>query len=231
MTRYFLLWFLCISIIVSWCSSASNADSDTSFTWELDALRNSRPARGAEINGTVKSIVWNEFTIETLDMWTGLNMQFDREAMQKMTDTERQDMMQKMMTARENAKKIDITVTIPVWIPILVRYAPTRWWQWFAQGGVGARWWQWQWWWLAASLWGNANQNAANRMLTGKQWTIEDIKKGYTVQIWLMTWSEDRAIAERVSVSQSALWWAGFPWWFGAGQWWGQWAWMWRQWQ
>lgn len=231
MLKYFFLSLVWISLILSWCSNSS-VSTDSSGTWEVDVLRNSRPNRRADINGTVKTIVGNEFTIETLDMWSGMDFQFDREKIQAMTDSERQEMMQKMQEARANAKKVNVDVTIPVGVPIFVRTASARWMQWWFGGQRGQVPW-WQAWWLAATLWWAATQNP-NRwwMGSGKQWTIEDIKKDYTVQIWLMTWSNDRKIAEWVSVSQSAWWWfgAGFgggqwwpwgmPWWVGAGQWW-----------
>jgi hypothetical protein len=221
MFKYFFLSLLWIALILSGCSW-SWATENTNGTGEVDALRNSRPNRRADINGTVKTIVGNEFTIETLDMWSGMDFQFDREMIQAMTDSQRQEMMQKMQDARTNAKKVNVDVTIPVGIPIFVRTAVARGQWWFGgQARPGNPGWQAAWW-LAATLWWWNNQNA-NRwwMGSGKQWTIEDIKKEYTIQIRLMTWSTDRKIAEWVSISQSAGWgfWAGF----GGGQWWQWW--------
>lgn len=191
-----------MGLVLSWCST-SLTSLDSSGTGEVDVFRNGRPDRRADIDGVVKTIVWNEFSIEMLDIWSGMDFQFDREKMQAMTDSQRQEMMQKMQDARTNAKKVNVDVTIPVGIPIFIRTTSARWVQWWfgvQRGQIPG----WQAWWLAATLWWATTQNP-NRwwMWTVKQWTIEDIMKGDTVQIWLMSWSDNRKIVEWVSVSKS----------------------------
>jgi hypothetical protein len=46
--------------------------------------------------------------------------ELDRTAMQAMSDAERQALITQMQEARANAPKVNIDVTIPVGIPILV---------------------------------------------------------------------------------------------------------------
>lgn len=100
--------------------SSSSTTISTSISSEADALRNSRPSRPAEINGTIKSVIGNEFTIETIDMSGIVLPEFDRAAMQNMSDTERQALQQQMQDARAKAPRKLVDVTIPVGIPVLV---------------------------------------------------------------------------------------------------------------
>ena len=74
----------------------------------------------------MKSVVGNDFTIETIDVNSDpLLKQMQepdfRTKMQAMSDADRQALMTKMQEARTNAKKILVDVTIPVGVPILMR--------------------------------------------------------------------------------------------------------------
>lgn len=111
--------------ILSSCGT-TDTSATANTTAEVDALKNSQPETRADIQGTVKSIVGNEFTIETIDMSSSetLKQMQDpdfRTKMQAMSDTERQTLMTKMQEERANAKKVLVNVTIPVGVPILVR--------------------------------------------------------------------------------------------------------------
>ena len=73
----------------------------------------------------MKSVVGNDFTIETIDVNSDpLLKQMQepdfRTKMQAMSDADRQALMTKMQEARTNAKKILVDVTIPVGVPILM---------------------------------------------------------------------------------------------------------------
>ena len=208
------LWWS--ALLLAWCSNSS-ASTNTAWTeTAVDAQKNSRPQRMADINGTVKEVIGNEFTIETIDTASNplLSQPMDREKMQTMSDTERQAFFEQMQEARTKAKRINISVTIPVGIPVFVRQGWARWWFGWGMMWMGGRpWWAWNWWGLAGSLWGWSNTSNTQRnrtwsgamMWTGKQWTITDIKEWYQIQVWVMTWwSEDRKIAERVSVTQQS---------------------------
>ncbi len=188
----------CILILTAcWASWTDTISTDVTAT---DELRNSQPEARADIQGTVKSIVGNEFTIETTDMSSSetLNQMQDpdfRTKMQAMSDTERQALTTKMQEERTNAKKILIEVTIPVGVPLLVRTGGGG--GGFARGAGGGGATRTQW--IGSSL--GANANAQPTAPTGKQWTIADVKVGSTVSIWLTAVLEERKIASWVSVS------------------------------
>ena len=111
-------------------TSATTPSTDTASTTDttttVDALKNSQPQKQADIQGTVKSIVGNDFTIETIDMSSSDILKEAqspdfRTKMQTMSDADRQKFFTDMQAARASAKKVLIDVTVPVGVPILVR--------------------------------------------------------------------------------------------------------------
>lgn len=191
-------------LLLSSCGN-TNTGSAPETASEVDALKNSQPEARADIQGTVKSIVGNEFTIETIDMSSSETMkqmqdpEF-RTKMQAMSDTERQAMMTKMQEERANAKRVLVNVTIPVGVPILVRTGGRGG---FPGGGFprggGAPGGSTQG--IGSSLGGTTNTNAQRPTPTGKQGTIADIKVGSTVSVWLAPDMGERKIATWVSAS------------------------------
>ena len=88
-------------------------------------MQNRRPQRAIDIQGTVKSLVGNEVTVNAIDTSSNpllsLSQQEMRDKMQNLPEEERQNFFQEIQTARENAKTYDVTVLIPAGIPIAVR--------------------------------------------------------------------------------------------------------------
>ena len=185
--------------------SACGNTETTKTTSEADSLKNSQPEARADIQGTVKSVVGNEFTIETIDMSSSETMKQMqdpdfRTKMQAMSDTERQAMMAKMQEERASAKRVLVNVTIPVGVPILVRTGgrggfpgggfPRGG---SAPGGTAQG--------IGSSLGGSTNTNTQPAAPTGKQGTITDVKVGSSVSIWLAPDTGERKIATWVSTA------------------------------
>lgn len=113
--------------ILSACGSSTQSitTGTETATAAPDAQGNSQPQTQSDIQGTVKSIVGNEFTIETIDMsGSALIQQMQdpefRTKMQAMSDTERQEFMTKMQEERAKAKRVLVDVTIPVGTPVSI---------------------------------------------------------------------------------------------------------------
>jgi hypothetical protein len=187
-------------MVLSSCGSETKT-AENGADQAIDALKNSQPQKQADMQGTVKSVVGNEFTIETIDMGSSETMkqmqdpEF-RTKMQAMSDTERQAMMTKMQEERASAKRVLVNVTIPVGIPILVRTggrsgAPGGFMRGGAPGGSGGG--------IGSSLGTQAQPQA--QAPTGKQGTIADIKVGSSVSIWLADDTGERKIATWISTS------------------------------
>lgn len=186
---------------------------------------NIQPKTQADIQWTVKSVTGNQFTIETTDMssdpiFQEMQSEDFRTKMQSMTDAERQALMEKMQTARTNAKKIIVEVTIPVGIPIILHAGRASN---FGGGGMTMGWWS-RW---SSSGRPNTNAGIGTSLGTGqkkpadsptslqKEWTIADIKVGSTVSIWTNPDVPDRRIASWATVSTAV------PWGSGANSFWG----------
>ena len=213
--------FLCLAcsslFLLSACGTTQNiANGETAAkVQEIGGdFKNTQPQTQAAIQWTVKTIIGNEFTIETTDMssdpiFKEIQSEDFRTKMQTMTDTERQALMTKMQDTRANAKKILVDVTIPVGVPILIR-------SWWGSGGFGgARMMQWggqQSAGIGSSLGSSQQTNTSTKAAISKEGTIADIKVGSTVSIWLVENTGDRKIASWVSVSTatgSPTGWAG----------------------
>lgn len=203
MKKQIIPLILATSLLTLFSSCSKTEATNPETKTEIDTLKNSQPEKRADIQWTVKSIVGNDFTIETIDIESSevLKQMQDpefRTKMQAMTDTERQAFMTKMQEARTSAKKVLIEVTIPVGVPILMRTGggfgggaggQFRWWAGGprATGGIGS----------SLNAWANPTTTAP----TSKQGTIADIKVGGTVSLWLTENTGDRKIASWVSLT------------------------------
>lgn len=192
MFRYLFLAVLSIGLLLSGCSSSWIMEN-VNRAWEIDVRKDTRPNRTADINGTVKSIIGNEFIIETLELWDELGFQFDRENIQAMTDSQRQEVMQKIQDANDNAKKVNVRVIIPFDIPIFMRTAARWWWLLGSQARFRGIW-------NTIGSWVWSNYRWVKDLI--KQWSIDDIQEESIVQIWLLTGSNNRMIAEWVFISK-----------------------------
>lgn len=191
-------------------AASTTSDTTQNTNTELADLKNLLPERGAEISGTVKKVVGNIYSIETIDMsgvewidpsWT-TNI---RAQMEWMSDEERTTFTQKMREARENAPTITVEVLVPAWIPISV----TQWWRWwFGWWGWGVAWGRWAagWGGWAAPQWIGwaitTTPTTPQQTPTAKMWTLEDIQEWNSLTIRISETDNERKIAERVNVQQ-----------------------------
>jgi len=194
--------------VASWEAAAKVQEGGSDF-------KNTQPQTQAAIQWTVKTVIGNEFTIETTDMssdpiFKEMQSEDFRTKMQTMTDTERQAFMTKMQEARAKAKKVLVDVTIPVGIPIMIRSGGAN-----GSGFGGGM--------MRGGQPGASNSGIGSSLSgtktsttptppTSKEGTIADIKVGSTLSIWLTENTGERKIASWVSVSSassSSMGWVG----------------------
>ncbi|MFA6080125.1 MAG: hypothetical protein WC753_01430 [Candidatus Gracilibacteria bacterium] len=205
------LYLMCFSLfLLSACGTTQNLASGETVVKSQEVgsdLKNTQPQTQATLQGTVKSVTGNEFTIETIDMSSDpifQEMQGEefRTKMQSMTDTERQALMTKMQEARAKAKRVLVDVTIPVGIPIMIRSGGA------GGGGFGGGM-------MRGGQPGASNSGIGSSLSatktsatptppTSKEGTIADIKVGSTLSIWLTENTGERKIASWVSVSSAS---------------------------
>lgn len=158
------------SLILAGCGTSSATDDASVSTNEQtkDKFNNKRPQRPADIVGTVKQAVGNEFSIETINAsWNALlsmSQEEMRTKMQSLSWDQRTAFFQELQQAREQAPKYTVEVLVPAGIPIAVS---SRWWfgwwAWFWWGGFWAG--GWGFWW-----WGRGNWNGWASAAGWQQW-------------------------------------------------------------